>query len=399
MINTVTKYTSYDIIIVGGAMMGASVAWHLSHNTDFDGRILVVERDPSYKWASTSHTNSCLRQQFSAEINIKISQYAFDFISNFKERISDNTAPNIPFHNFGYLYLANNDAFADHLQTIQRLQVSNGAGTEIMSQQQLMDKFPYFYLDDIILGSHNPLNEGYFDGITVFDWWRRKARENGVEFISGEVIGIDMVGDRVGGVLLASGARIAAGQLVNCAGPRAVQIAEMANLSIPVEPRKRFTFVFAAESRLDRDLPLTIDPSGVHVRTDGQYYMAGCAPDNDQAVDYTDFDMDHNIWMDKVWPAIATRIPAFEAVRVVNEWVGHYAYNIFDQNAIIGPHPDVQNFQFVNGFSGHGLQQSPAIGRGMSELITYGEYRTLDLTPFKYERIFTNNQHIEKAVI
>ena len=379
--------------------MGASVAWHLSHNTDFDGRILVVERDPSYKWASTSHTNSCLRQQFSAEINIKISQYGFDFISNFKERISDNTAPNIPFHNFGYLYLADNDAFADHLQTIQRLQVSNGAGTEIMSQQQLMDKFPYFYLDDIILGSHNPLNEGYFDGITIFDWWRRKARENGVEFISGEVIGIDMVGDRVGGVLLASGARIAAGQLVNCAGPRAVQIAEMANLSIPVEPRKRFTFVFAAESRLDRDLPLTIDPSGVHVRTDGQYYMAGCAPDNDQAVDYTDFDMDHNIWMDKVWPAIATRIPAFEAVRVVNEWVGHYAYNIFDQNAIIGPHPDVQNFQFVNGFSGHGLQQSPAIGRGMSELITYGEYRTLDLTPFKYERIFANNQHIEKAVI
>ena len=379
--------------------MGASVAWHLSHNTDFDGRILVVERDPSYKWASTSHTNSCLRQQFSAEINIKISQYGYDFISNFKERISDNTAPNIPFHNFGYLYLADNDAFADHLQTIQRLQVSNGAGTEIMSQQQLMDKFPYFYLDDIILGSHNPLNEGYFDGITVFDWWRRKARENGVEFISGEVIGIDMVGDRVGGVLLASGARIAAGQLVNCAGPRAVQIAEMANLSIPVEPRKRFTFVFAAESRLDRDLPLTIDPSGVHVRTDGHYYMAGCAPDNDQAVDYTDFDMDHNIWMDKVWPAIATRIPAFEAVRVVNEWVGHYAYNIFDQNAIIGPHPDVQNFQFVNGFSGHGLQQSPAIGRGMSELITYGEYRTLDLTPFKYERIFANNQHIEKAVI
>ena len=379
--------------------MGASVAWHLSHNTDFDGRILVVERDPSYKWASTSHTNSCLRQQFSAEINIKISQYGFDFISNFKERISDNTAPNIPFHNFGYLYLADNDAFADHLQTIQRLQVSNGAGTEIMSQQQLMDKFPYFYLDDIILGSHNPLNEGYFDGITLFDWWRRKARENGVEFISGEVIGIDMVGDRVGGVLLASGARIAAGQLVNCAGPRAVQIAEMANLSIPVEPRKRFTFVFAAESCLDRDLPLTIDPSGVHVRTDGQYYMAGCAPDNDQAVDYTDFDMDHNIWMDKVWPAIATRIPAFEAVRVVNEWVGHYAYNIFDQNAIIGPHPDVQNFQFVNGFSGHGLQQSPAIGRGMSELITYGEYRTLDLTPFKYERIFANNQHIEKAVI
>lgn len=396
---TAAKFTSYDVIIVGGAMMGASVAWHLSKNPDFDGRILVVERDPSYQWASTSHTNSCLRQQFSAEINIKISQYGYEFISNFKNMVSDYTAPDIPFHDFGYLYLADNYAFADHLRTIQRLQASNGAGTEILSQQQLMDKFPYFYLDDIILGSHNPLNEGYFDGITVFDWWRRKARDNGVEFIADEIIGIDITGDRVGGVHLASGARFAAGQLVNCAGPRAVEVAEMAGLTIPVEPRKRFTFVFAVENRLDRDLPLTIDPSGVHMRTDGQYYMAGCAPDNDQAVDYTDFDMDHNIWMDKVWPAIATRIPAFEAVKVVNEWVGHYAYNTLDQNAIIGPHPDVQNFQFVNGFSGHGLQQSPAIGRGVSELITYGEYRTLDLTPFKYERIFANNPHIERAVI
>jgi glycine/D-amino acid oxidase-like deaminating enzyme len=173
----------------------------------------------------------------------------------------------------------------------------------------------------------------------------------------------------------------------------------MAGLHIPVEPRKRFTFVFDAAQPLDRDLPLTIDPSGVHVRTDGAYYMAGCAPDDDCAVDYKDFDMDHTIWMDKAWPAIATRIPQFDAVKVVNEWVGHYAYNTLDQNAIIGLHPDMDNFIFVNGFSGHGLQQSPAMGRGVSELIIYGRFRTLDLTPLGCGRIVENKPLTEQAVI
>lgn len=380
-------------------MMGASVAWYLSQNPDFDGRILVVERDPTYQWASTSHSNSCLRQQFSAEINIKVSQYGFDFISDFKNNIADVTAPDIPFHDFGYLYLAGTDEFADHLRANQRLQASLGAGTQILTPQEIACKFPYYYLDDIILGSHNPLNEGYFDGITVFDWWRRKARENGVTFVTDEVVSIDKSGGRVGAVHLASGAKIAVGNLVNCAGPRATEISKMAGFHIPVEPRKRFTFVFDAETPLARDLPLTIDPSGVHVRTDGAYYMAGCAPDDDIAVAYTDFDMDHNIWMDKVWPAIATRIPAFEAVKVVNEWVGHYAYNTLDQNAIIGPHPDMENFIFVNGFSGHGLQQAPAMGRGVAEWIIYGAYRTLDLSPFSYRRIIDNKPFTEKAVI
>lgn len=399
MNNASANHTSYDVVIIGGAVMGASVAWHLSQNQDFDGRILVVERDPSYQWASTTHTNSCLRQQFSSEFNIKVSQYGYDFIDNFKSYVDDTTAPEIPFHSFGYLYLADTQSFADQLRVNQQLQTSLGAGTQILNLQQLKEKFPYYCLDDIILGSHNPLNEGYFDGMTVFDWWRRKARDKGVEFIANEVVAINMSGDRVGGVHLASGAVIEAKYIVNCAGPRATEITNMANISIPVEPRKRFTYVFAAETRLERDLPLTIDPSGVHVRSDGQFYMAGCAPDNDIAVDYTDFDMDHNIWMDKVWPTIATRIPAFESIKVMNEWVGHYAYNTLDQNAIVGPHPDLDNFIFVNGFSGHGLQQSPAMGRGVSEWIIYGEYRTLDLTPFGYTRILDDKPLKESAVI
>ena len=115
--------------------------------------------------------------------------------------------------------------------------------------------------------------------------------------------------------------------------------------------------------------------------------------------EFDDFNMDHNRWMDHVWPIIATRIPQFEAIKVVTEWAGHYAFNTLDQNAILGPHTEVKNFYFQNGFSGHGLQQSPAMGRGMSELLTYGEYRTLDLTAFGFDRIADNRPLIEKAVI
>jgi glycine/D-amino acid oxidase-like deaminating enzyme len=146
-------------------------------------------------------------------------------------------------------------------------------------------------------------------------------------------------------------------------------------------------------------LPLTIDPSGVHVRTDGLYYMAGCPPEDDTAVDPMDFALDHSIWQDKVWPAIATRIPQFEALKLINTWAGHYDYNTLDQNAVLGPHTEVANFLFCNGFSGHGFQQSPAMGRGLAELITHGTYRTLDLTPFGFGRIERGEPFLETAVI
>ncbi|MEL7215427.1 MAG: FAD-binding oxidoreductase, partial [Pseudomonadota bacterium] len=166
------------------------------------------------------------------------------------------------------------------------------------------------------------------------------------------------------------------------------------------EPRKRFTWIFYAETPLERTLPLTIDPSGVHVRQDGPTtYLAGGHAEHDPAVDPTDFTMDHTLWQEHVWPILATRIPAFEAIRVTSEWAGHYAYNTLDQNAVIGPHPEVENFLFLNGFSGHGLQQSPAMGRGIAEWITHGGYRSLDLTPFGYARIAAGQPLPELAVI
>jgi len=383
-------------------MYGSSVAWFLASNPDFDGSILVVERDPTYEFTSTSHTNSCIRQQFSNEINVRISQYGAEFIKKFRGFMGDDPrVPDIVLQSFGYMYLADTEAFAATLRDSQAVQAACGAGTKIMSADEIKRAYPFYNVDDIVAGSHNLVDEGYFDGNTLFDWWKRSARERGAEYVTNEVVAMtcNAAGDRVESVTLKSGDVVSCGTVVNASGPRAVLTARMAGIEIPVEPRKRYTFIFDAETPLDRDLPLTIDPSGVHMRSDGAYYLAGCPPDDDPAVDYDDFGQDHGIWEEKAWPVIAMRIPQFEAIKLVNSWAGHYAFNTFDHNAILGPHTEVGNFIFVNGFSGHGFQQSPAMGRGTSELITYGEYRTLDLTPFNYARIAENRPFVEKAVI
>jgi glycine/D-amino acid oxidase-like deaminating enzyme len=381
-------------------MYGSSIAWFVSEHADFDGRVLVVERDPSFEFTSTSHTNSCMRQQFSAPINIKISQFAADFVKNFRDYMGGDTrVPDLALQSFGYMYLADNDAFAADLIDAQKIQEAHGAGTKHMSADDILAAYPFYNMDDIIAGNHNLIDEGYFDGNTLFDWWKRSARERGTEYIHNTVVSMTKSGSTVQSVTLESGEVIACGHVVNASGPRAVLTSRMAGIEIPVEPRKRYTFIFSAEQRLDRDLPLTIDPSGVHMRSEGNYYLAGCAPDDDGSVDYDDFVQDHAIWEEKVWPILAHRVPAFERIKLMNSWAGHYAYNTFDQNAIIGAHPDVTNFIFANGFSGHGFQQSPAMGRGIAELIATGGYQTLDLTPFSIDRIIAGDKFVEKAVI
>ncbi len=391
--------SSYDVVIVGGAMYGSSVAWWLT-KLGFGGSVLVVERDPTYEFTSTAHTNSCMRQQFSNPLNVKISQFAAEFVKNFRDFMDgDARVPELVLQSYGYMYLAETDAAARTLAEAQKVQAANGAGTKHMSAAEIKADYPFYNMDDIVAGNHNLIDEGYFDGGSMFDWWKRKAREGGVEYIHNEVADLIVEGGRVTHVVLANGDKIACGTAVNCSGPRAVLTSRMAGIDIPVEPRKRYTFIFEAAEPLDRDLPLTIDPTGVHMRTEGTYYLAGCPPDDDPGVAYDDFVQDHSIWEEKVWPVLAHRVPAFERIKLINSWAGHYAFNTFDQNAIIGPHEEVTNFIFVNGFSGHGFQQSPAIGRGVAEWIAFGEYRSLDLTEFSHDRITRQDSFKETAII
>lgn len=392
-------HSSYDVVIVGGAMIGSSVAWWLSRDPEFKGRILVVERDPSYAQAASSLSHSCIRQQFGSEVNVLISRFGAEFIHGFRDWMQDPEAPAIKLQSFGYLYLADTEAFAEVLRDNAVMQRSLGAHTRILSPEEIQAEWPWYDVEGLVCGSHNPVDEGYFDGATIFDWFRRKARRMGAEYVQDEVTGLDMAGGRVAGVRLASGATVGAGTVVNAAGTRASRLARMAGLDLPVEPRKRYSVLFAAAEPLPRDLPLTIDPSGVFVRTDGAHYLSGCTPDPDDLSDPDDFHMSHELWEELIWPVVATRIPAFERLRVLHSWVGQYDYNTLDQNAVLGPAPDLPNLLFANGFSGHGFQQAPAVGRGLAEWIVHGGWKTLDLSPLGYDRILRNEPLRERAII
>jgi FAD-dependent oxidoreductase domain-containing protein 1 len=161
----------------------------------------------------------------------------------------------------------------------------------------------------------------------------------------------------------------------------------MAELELPVRPRKRYVYHFDCRTAV-HDAPLLVDPGGVYFRPEGPSYIGGFSPHaGDPDPDALDLEVDRAAFERVMWPALAHRVPAFEELRLLDAWAGHYEVNTLDHNAIIGPHPEVTNFLFANGFSGHGLQQAPATGRGLAEWIAYGEYRSLDLSPLGYERI------------
>jgi len=199
-------------------------------------------------------------------------------------------------------------------------------------------------------------------------------------------------------VRLGDGRRITCGTLVNAAGPQAGVVAALAGIELPVRPRKRSVFVFKTPAVLP-NFPLLIDSNGVWVRPEGETFIAGVSPTEAEDVDATDFDVDHGFFDDPIWPTIAARVPALETLKLVGNWAGHYEVNTLDHNAVIGPHPELTNFLFINGFSGHGMQQSPAAGRAIAEWITLGRYATLDVRLFGYERVRDNRPVREFNVI
>lgn len=385
---TRTQKMKADVVICGGAVMGSAVAYFLKE-LGFDGRVLIIERDSSYAQSSTALSASGIRQQFSSPLNVKISQFGAAFIKSAPERwgVDLNLREN------GYLYLANTAEGAQVLRDNHAAQVSANADVSLLDPAALAEEFPHLRLDDILLGSHGQSNEGWFDGVGLM-----QGMHVG-EYIQDEVVDIEMADGQVCGVKLASGRAVECGVFVNAAGPRAALVAKMAGIDIPVEARKRTNFLFDCMEPPEGDLPLMIDPSGVWCRPEGKHFLTGCAPADDPEVAFDDFDPRHNELEEIIWPALAARSENFEAIKPLRFWSGHYAYNTLDQNAVIGPHPEIGNFLFANGFSGHGLQQAPAVGRALAEMICFGEYRSLDFSTFGYERIITNSPVLERCVI
>ena len=388
-----------DVVIVGGAIIGSAVATFLAARPDFDGRIVVVERDPTFRTSSTTLSAASIRLQFSTPLNIEISRFGVAVLKHLSDYLAvDGEVPEVDFVENGYLFLAT-EAGRTVLARNHALQRSLDVPVVLLSPTDLTERFPWLNTDDLAAGSLGLADEGWFDAYALLQGFRRKARALGVAERAGEVVGIDRVGDRVTGVRLADGSSIGADWIVNAAGPRAASIADMVGVDLPVRPRKRHVYHLEAPVSLGA-APLTIDPSGVYVRPEGAAYIAGYSPrDGEADPDTLDLGTDRAPFEQIIWPALAHRVPAFDRLRLLDTWAGHYEVNTLDHNAIIGPHPVIGNLLFANGFSGHGLQQAPAVGRGLAEWIATGRFETIDLGPLGFERIARNEPIRELNVV
>jgi glycine/D-amino acid oxidase-like deaminating enzyme len=396
---------SYDVVIAGGAVMGSSTAYHLVADPGFKGSVLVIEKDMTYQRSASALSLASIRQQFSSPVNIRISLFGISFLKRAAEVLAvDGERPEIFFHEGGYLYLAN-EASREILVENQALQAGEGADILLLDRAGLAERFPWLNLDGISVGTWGRSGEGWFDGWGLLQAFRRKARAQGAVYREGAVTGVEREGERVTAVELADGTRIACGAFVDCAGASGGrQIAALVGAKLPVHQKKRFVFSFTCRDEV-ASCPLLIDTTGVYTRPEGkptaqgQMYLCGASPPPEIDPDCDDFEVDFSFFEETVWPALAHRVPAFERIKPGRAYAGHYDLNLLDHNAIVGRFSATPNAYVALGFSGHGMQQSPAVGRGLSELIVHGRYLTLDLSDLAPERVEKNRPLLERNVI
>jgi FAD-dependent oxidoreductase domain-containing protein 1 len=388
-----------DVVIVGGGIVGSAAAYFLSTDAAFRGRrIVIVERDPGYRDCSTARSAGGIRQQFSTPENIALSQFTLSLFRRLKTVFGAEA--DVAFREQGYLIMASADGQPLLAENV-KLQQSMGADIALIGAPEMARRFPWLATDGVEAAGVGVSGEGWFDPMSLANLFRKSAVANGTVSVSDRVAGFEVDGS-VRSVSLASGNRIGCRHVVNAAGPWAGEVAALAGLTLPVEPRKRYVYVIDCREASDalRLAPLTVDPSGVWFRPEGRFFLCGKSPEADEEPPAADLDhVDHDFFERAVWPPLAERMPAFESVKVVNAWAGFYDYNTLDQNAVIGPHPTVPNFYFANGFSGHGAQQAAAAGRAVAELIVHGTFRTIDAARLGYRRIAENAPLPERNVI
>ncbi|EDW89074.1 FAD-dependent oxidoreductase domain-containing protein 1 [Drosophila yakuba] len=409
---------SCEVLIIGGGGMGASSAFWLKSRALQLGRklnVLVVERDAGYTSASTVLSVGGVRQQFSLAENIEMSLFGYNFVVNCGEHLGD---VDLCYQPNGYLILASEKG-AHILAQNSRLQNKLGARNELLGPEALRQRFPWLSTEGVELGCHGIDKEGWFDPWALLMGFKKKARALGANFANGSVVGFEWndsgalsgaVVDDGDGVqrtvrfdtcVLAAGAH--SGQVARLAGigDKGAKEASL-KVSLPVEPRKRYVYVLSTQGRNCPGLatPLTVDPDGTYFRRDGLCgnFLCGRSPNEDEEPECETLDVDHGYFESDVWPTLANRVPAFESVKIQSSWAGFYDHNTFDANGIIGRHPHYSNLLIAAGFSGHGIQQTPAVGRAISELILDGKFTTLDLSRLGFERL-VNQQPMHEVNI
>lgn len=410
--------------------MGSSTAFHLSQLRESGNGITVLERDPSYRSSSAMLSAGGIRHQFSVRENVEMSLYGRDFLRNAEKLLATSSHPivDINFVEHGYLFLASSSTGANQMVENQKVQLTAGCkNTKLLTRDEIAKLFPWLNVGDILMGSYGSSGEGWFDPWSFVQGLKEKSMEAGVQYLHASVVGASRDPDS-GHVLSVEVKDLTTGRtksflpqnLVNATGAQAdalmtllAGVDQPLQHPIPVKPRKRCIFSFHCSPSQDEVVPdivpLTIDTSLVYFRSEGKTgsgnFICGVSPPIEKDTDCWDpRDLEHadfGLFEEIIWPALYHRVPAFGNIKVRSSWAGLYEYNTIDQNAIIDFHPEMGNVLMVNGFSGHGLQHSPASGRAAAELLeNSNKFVTLDLNVFRFDRFLRGGSPIyEKGIV
>jgi len=372
-----------DVVIVGGGIVGASVAWHL---TEAGCRnVLILEREAHQGKGSTGKSMGGVRAQFATKPNIQMSLYSIPFYAAFEGRLGHPSG----YRAQGYLFVATLPKHLEYLELNQKLQKSLGLQqARMVSCEEIGVMVPQLRCDDVLGGSFCPI-DGFIDPYSVMVGFTQRACEQGATiWRSAEVAGIHLDASGITRVESTRGP-VSTRAVVNAAGPWASELAALAGIALPVEPMRRMLIPTEPFDGVSHEVPMVVDMStGFHFRPESRGFLLAWNDPEEKTGFNTDFDP---AFIEKVLTLAADRVPCFEnlAVNPKRAWAGLYEMSP-DHHAIIGATPEVKGLFCANGFSGHGAMHAPATGKMVADLITTGKTAVVDevdvLSPARFAK-------------
>jgi sarcosine oxidase, subunit beta len=362
---------SAEVVIIGGGIVGSSIAWHLT--AAGCGSVLVVERESSQGKGSTGKSMGGVRAQFSTPVNIQMSLYSIPFYARFEETLGHPSG----YRDQGYLFVATQDSHLSYLQANFERQQALGLKTvRMLEAKEIRSMLPLLRSDDIVGGSFCS-TDGFVDPYSAMTGFMTRAVEQGATlWKKTDVTAIATDGNAICGVETTRG-HVATRTVVNAAGAWAAQVAKLAGIDLPVEPLRRMLVPSEPFDGFPHSSPMVIDmTNGFHFRPEGRGFLLAWNDPEETSGYNTDFEPS---FVEKILTFAANRVPVFEnlAVNPKRAWAGLYEMTP-DHHAILGPAPGVPGFFLANGFSGHGVMHAPATGKIVADLILKGRTEVVD---------------------
>jgi sarcosine oxidase subunit beta len=365
-----------EVAIVGGGIMGASIAYHLSARGVKD--VVVFEREELLGTGSTGKCAGGVRLQFSTPANVAMSKVSINALKHFEEEIG---VP-VDFRQNGYLFVLSDEGQLETFRQNAAQQKKMGVPVEVLTVEEARRLIPEMEASDLV-GATFGSEDGIASPHAIVQGYAKKAKEQGARFhTSAEITEMEVASGRVR-ALIANGERWDTRVVVNAAGPWAARLGEMAGVEIPVRPYRRMVFITAPLSWVPDSFPMLIDwGTGVYMHKESGGMLMGESDPNEPSSFNQDVDWD---FLAVVSEHAIHRVPALAEAEIKTGWAGLYEVSP-DHNAILGKVPELENFVCANGFSGHGMMHAPAVGLSLAELITEGAAQSVDLTPYSIER-------------